>query len=354
MAIFNKIHLSPSIFAAIGAAVFFGASTPIIKLFIGTTSPILIAGLLYLGSGVGLMLIKIIRDKGWQLATLEIKDWLWLSGAITCGGILAPILLMYGLTYTSSADASLLLNLEAVLTSTIAWVIFKENADKRIILGMILIVVGGILLSLQQGKLAFNNLLGIGLIAGACLCWAIDNNLTRKVANSDVFFIAGSKGLFAGIVNICLACSIGAKFPQFDLVAIMLVCGFVGYGLSLLLFILALRGLGTSRTGAYFSIAPFIGVVISILIFHDQPSLMFWLATVFMACGVWLHLTEVHDHIHTHIEETHEHLHVHDEHHQHEHDFAYDGSIAHSHIHQHDELTHEHHHYPDAHHLHTH
>ncbi len=355
MKMLNRSFLSPAVISALAAAILFGASTPIAKYFIGGNSPILIAGLLYSGSGIGLMLIKIIRDRGWKKPQLTKSEYGWLAGAIFFGGILAPVLLMYGLSQTSSASASLLLNLEAVLTSVIAWVVFRENADRRIVVGMILIVFGGLILSLPHGGTSKSDgVLGILAIVAACLCWAIDNNLTRKVSASDSFFIAGSKGLVAGVVNISLALWLCSSMPHTMMIAIILLCGFLGYGLSLLLFILALRGLGTSRTGAYFSVAPFIGAAIAIVIFNESVNLLFWLALLFMAIGVWMHLTEIHEHEHTHDEEFHEHYHIHDEHHQHEHDFVLHNKSGHTHPHQHDRMSHSHHHYPDVNHLHRH
>ena len=354
MQIFNKVDLSSPVIAAILAAILFGASTPFAKILVCASSPILIAGLLYFGSGLGLMLIRLIRDRGWSNPKLRSNEWPWLFGAISFGGVLGPMLLMYGLTQISSATASLLLNLEAVLTSIIAWVIFKENADKRIVLGMFLIVLGGILLSWTHNTTNSGGWLGSLAIAGACLCWAIDNNLTRKVSALDSFFIAGSKGLIAGIVNIYLAYKLGSKLPELPMIITVLICGFFGYGLSLLLFIFALRGLGTSRTGAYFSVAPFIGAGIAILFFRELSTPSFWIALAFMGAGVWLHLTEKHEHEHIHAADCHEHSHRHDEHHQHSHDFAYDGSSEHRHQHEHNKLQHAHHHYPDVEHLHTH
>lgn len=352
---FVKIHLSNSIAAALGAAILFGASTPVAKFLIGYSSPVLLAGLLYLGSGIGLMLVRIIHNRGWKSPGLKLGEWLWFLGAIGFGGIIGPVLLMYGLTETSSANASLLLNLEAVLTSTIAWVIFKENTDKRIIFGMLFIVLGGLLLAWpHKHETATSSLFGSLAIAGACLCWALDNNFTRKISAADSFFIAGSKGLAAGVINIGLAMQLGANIPTSGVLTIILICGFFGYGVSLLLFILALRGLGTSRTGAYFSIAPFVGAGISILFFREPTTIIFWIASLFMIIGIWLHLTEIHDHEHIHRADFHEHFHLHDEHHQHTHDFECDERDGHSHPHDHESLTHTHHHYPDINHIHNH
>ncbi|HHF7375234.1 MULTISPECIES: DMT family transporter [Legionellaceae] len=348
-----KPHLSSATLSALGAALLFGGSTPFAKQLVGNISPLLLAGFLYLGSGMGLGFVRLIKDRGWNGSGLLKGEWAWLMAAIAFGGMIAPTLLMVGLSHTSAATSSLLLNLEAVLTAVLAWIFFKESTDRRIILGMLLIVAGGVLLSWPQ-KIAPQNWLGTVSIAGACLCWAIDNNLTRKISSSDAFFIAGSKGLVAGVVNISLAFFIGLTFPAWTNISYTMLLGFFGYGISLVLFVLALRGLGTARTGAYFSTAPFIGAGIAILFFHESPSGLFWAAAALMGTGVWIHLTESHSHIHTHESLYHNHSHCHDEHHQHTHDFPWDGKEPHTHPHQHEELTHSHHHYPDIHHRHRH
>ena len=240
---------------ALLAALLFGASTPFAKLLLGDVAPVMLAGLLYLGSGVGLTLIRLIRDRGCKFPHLAITEWPWLLGAILFGGVLGPVTLLFGLTQTTGARASLLLNLEAVLTAVIAWTVFRESADKRIVLGMAAIVLGGIALSWQTNVDASLNWLGPVLISLACLCWAIDNNLTRKVSASDALFIAGVKGLIAGTVNCALALFLGLSLPTGLVVFSTMTLGLMGYGLSLVLFVLALRGLGTARTGAYFSTA---------------------------------------------------------------------------------------------------
>ena len=262
---------------------------------------------------------------------------------------------MMGLMHTSGAAASLLLNLEAVLTAVIAWVVFKENADKRIVLGMVAIVAGGVVLSWPTtGVSASTSWVGPALVSVACICWAIDNNLTRKVSASDALFIASSKGVIAGSVNCLLAFSLGATLPGVSMTLSTMLVGLLGYGISLVLFVLVLRGLGTARTGAYFSTAPFIGALVAVLVFGESPSLAFWLASALMGCGVWLHLTESHAHQHAHEPMEHAHQHTHDEHHQHEHSPELQGRAAHSHAHQHAALSHKHPHFPDIHHRHPH
>ena len=345
----------PSILAALGAALLFGASTPFAKQLAGDIAPILLAGLLYLGSGIGLWLVRLIRDRGFAAPGLPARDWPWLLGAIASGGVLGPVLLMTGLTHTSAADASLLLNLESVLTAVLAWVVFRENADRRIVLGMLFIVAGGLLLAWpRHGDTHSSSALGSLAVAGACLCWAVDNNLTRKVSAADAVFIAGTKGLVAGLTNLALAMALGATLPAWPRMAQAMSVGLAGYGVSLVLFVLALRGLGSARTGAYFSTAPFIGAVIAIAGFHESSTMAFWLAAALMGVGVWLHLTERHEHLHTHEPLDHTHRHVHDEHHRHAHDFPWDGVEPHSHPHRHAPITHSHPHFPDVHHQHSH
>lgn len=342
------------IMSALAAAVLFGASTPIAKLLSNEVSPVLLAGLLYLGSGVGLWIMRIVRDRGFGASTLPAHEWPWLIGAILAGGVLGPILLMYGLSRTSAGNASLLLNLESVFTALLAWMVFREAADRRIVLGMALIVAGGAVLTGSPGGMVHADRVGEIAIAAACLCWAIDNNLTRKVAASDAIFIAGTKGLVAGITNLSLAFALGSTVPALHLTLTAMTVGLLGYGMSLVLFVVALRGLGSARTGAYFSTAPFIGAAIAILAFKEPVSVAFWICAVLMGIGVWLHLTERHDHEHVHEATTHAHPHTHDLHHQHEHDFSWDGVEPHLHEHDHENLIHRHPHFPDLSHTHRH
>jgi drug/metabolite transporter (DMT)-like permease len=261
--------------------------------------------------------------------------------------------LMTGLALTPASTASLLLNMEGVLTALLAWFVFKENFDRRIFLGMVLIVLGGAVLSWEQ-RPALGVPWGPIAIVAACLCWAIDNNLTRKVSASDAVQIAGIKGLVAGAVNLSIALVLGMSMPRLGTALTAGIVGFCGYGLSLVLFVLGLRNLGTARTGAYFSVAPFVGAVISLFIFPEAPSAGLMVAGALMGLGVWLHLTEKHEHEHSHEALEHTHEHSHDEHHQHEHDFPLDGNSSHTHLHRHEPMTHSHAHFPDIHHRHPH
>ena len=348
------VSISTPVLAALSAAVLFGVSTPFAKQLLGDVPPILLAGLLYLGSGLGLLGARLVRDRGWHWPGMTFAELPWLAGAIAFGGILGPVLLMIGLNRSSAASASLLLNLESVLTAVLAWVVFRENADRRIVIGMLLIVAGSVVLSWPLDSVSAQDWLGPLAIAGACACWAIDNNLTRKVSASDPLFIAGSKGLVAGAVNTGLAVVTGSVFPSANVVAAAMAVGLLGYGVSLVCFVVALRGLGAARTGAYFSTAPFMGAAVAIAFFGESVSLSFFIAATLMGVGVWFHLTERHEHQHTHEPLLHRHSHVHDEHHQHEHDFPWDGKEPHSHTHAHAPITHRHPHYPDIHHRHRH
>jgi drug/metabolite transporter (DMT)-like permease len=348
------VTAATAILAALIAALLFGASTPFAKLLVGDITPILLAGLLYMGSGLGLWLLRLARDRGLATPRLPAREWPWLLGAIAAGGVLGPVLLMYGLTRTSAANASLLLNLEAVFTALLAWIVFRENADRRVVLGITLIVAGGVILAWSPGALLPGAARGALAIAAAALCWGLDNNLTRKVAASDALFIAATKGLIAGITNCALALALGARLPPLPLIGAAMALGLGGYGLSLVLYVLALRGLGSARTGAYFSTAPFLGAAVAVIAFHEPATAAFWLAALLMAAGVWLHLSERHEHEHSHEAMAHTHPHVHDAHHQHEHDTSWDGSEPHSHEHAHPPLRHRHRHYPDVHHRHRH
>lgn len=345
----------PILYALVSAALF-GASTPLAKLLLGEVAPVLLAALLYLGSGLGLtawLALRPLARKGQQRAPLARADWPWLAAAIASGGVAGPVLLMFGLASTDASSASLLLNLEAALTAALAWVVFRENVDRRVFLGMVAIVAGGVALSWGEAPRA-GAIVGPLLIAGACLAWAIDNNLTRKVSGGDAATIACLKGLTAGTVNLAVALLAGAAWPAADILVGAGAVGMLGYGLSLALFIAALRGLGTARTGAYFSVAPFFGAALALVLLGEQPGTAFWIASGLMALGVWLHVTERHEHEHAHEALEHAHAHVHDEHHRHAHDFAWDGREPHAHPHEHEPLVHSHPHYPDLHHRHSH
>ena len=336
-----------SAFPALAAALLFGASTPLAKLLTTSLPPLLLAGLLYLGSGLGLgalLVMRRVRERRRAQAVTRLHiaraELPWLLGAIAAGGMLGPALFMLGLAQTGAAPASLLLNLEGMLTALIAWWVFRENADRRIVLGMVAIALGGVLLSWQPGAGALSP--GALLIAAACLCWALDNNLTRQVSNNDALLLACLKGLLAGMTNTALALAGGTGLPALSDAGYAGLVGFAGYGVSLVLFVVALRTLGAARTGAYFSVAPLFGVLISLAIWPAAPGWLFWISAALMGLGVWLHLSERHAHAHTHTPLLHSHPHVHDAHHQHTHDVAWEGQAPHVHAHRHEALAHSH------------
>ncbi|MGZ3772701.1 MAG: EamA family transporter [Pseudobdellovibrionaceae bacterium] len=350
-----EFSINKQVLPALMAAVLFGASTPFAKLLVGEIDPWVLAGILYFGSGLGLfvvLLIQNVRAKS-NLKFPNKKDFLWLLGSTVFGGILGPVFLMKGLGLTSASTSSLLLNIEGVFTSTIAWLIFKEHYDRRIILGMMTIVFGGVILSWSSdGGFALTP--GALWVIGACLCWAIDNNMTRNISAHNAVLITTLKSLIAGLTNLVLALFLRRFFPTSTQLMFGMVLGFLGYGLSIVFFVLSLRAIGTSRTGAYFSAAPFVGAVLSLVLFKNEISLQLVLAGCFMTFGVWLHLTETHVHDHAHDELYHTHEHIHDEHHQHAHSSSDPAGEKHTHPHQHEKLVHKHPHFPDIHHRHSH
>jgi drug/metabolite transporter (DMT)-like permease len=346
---------SSGILFALGSAVLFGVAAPMAKVLLGTADPWVLAGILYCGAGVGLFVVHIaIRGiSSLAEARLTRRELPWLAAAVLCGGVVGPGLLMLGLARVDASAASLLLTLEGVLTALLAWFVFKENFDRRIAIGMLAIVGGAIILNWQPDATA-DDLVGPAAIVGACLAWALDNNLTRKVSLSDPVQIAMIKGAVAGPISLGIAYALGSTLPPLATIGLGALTGFLGYGFSLVLFVLALRHLGTARTGAYFSIAPFVGAVVSVLLFGESISLQLVSAGALMALGVWLHLSERHEHEHAHEELAHEHRHAHDEHHDHAHAEDVDPTKEHSHWHGHTALLHTHVHTPDSHHRHSH
>jgi drug/metabolite transporter (DMT)-like permease len=349
-------RLQPGVLVALASAFLFGAGTPLAKWLLGQMSPWMLAGLLYLGSGIGLGLYCWWR--GAARPRLTRGEMGWLLAAVLCGGGIAPVLLMAGLSAMPASRAALLLNAEAVLTALLAWGLFKENVDKRIAIGMAAIVAGALLLSWAPGEAPDAAPLWPALaVLLACLFWALDNNFTRKVALADAAWIAGVKGLVAGTTNLLLAFVAGASLPGALTVSAAMAVGFLAYGVSLALFVVGLRHLGASRAGAYFSTAPFVGGLFSVLFLAEPVTWPLLVAGLLMAFGIWLHLTEHHAHAHLHDALEHEHLHAHPDpagHHEHEHEnfSAFEGQ--HSHGHCHETLGHSHAHYPDAHHRHSH
>jgi drug/metabolite transporter (DMT)-like permease len=352
------MRANPGIAAVLASSLLFGASTPLARALVGVVDPLWLAGLLYAGSGIGLSLVLVLRHWVFAggsggVAGIARGDAGWLAAAITFGGVIAPVLFAFGLQGTSGAAASLLLNLETVLTVAIAWFAFHEHRNVRVMTGMGLIVAACALLG-GGGTDASGFGLGALLIALACLCWAIDNNLTRRVSGNDATLIAALKGWVGGTVNLGLAALFAGTPPAPAPALAAAGVGLLGYGVSLTLFVVGLRHLGVARASAYYGAAPFIGVAVAFAVLGEAPRAAFWLALPLMAVGVILHLTERHGHRHAHERLAHAHSHRHDEHHRHGHAFAWDGREPHSHPHLHEPVVHEHAHTPDAHHRHDH
>lgn len=347
------------VWIALLSAALFGASTPLAKLLIGGGfDPWLLAGLLYLGSGCGLAAAQAVRSGlglGSGEAPLRRADLPWLLLVVLSGGVAGPVLLMIGLAETDAAAASLLLNLEGLATLAIAWLVFHENVDRRVLVGAFAILLGAGLLSWRGGPGGIGP--GAIAIAAACLAWAIDNNLTRKLSAADPVAIAMIKGLAAGLVNVLLALLLHrAAWPPWPAIGAALMLGFVGYGISLVLFVMALRQLGAARTGAYFATAPFIGALLALGLLQEPLTPLLLAAGGLIAVGLYLHVTERHEHEHLHEAIEHEHRHRHDAAHGHAHLHEADDPRGepHSHRHRHRPLVHRHPHYPDLHHGHSH
>ncbi|MCX6058128.1 MAG: DMT family transporter [Chloroflexi bacterium] len=342
----------PFILQALLAALFFGASAPIAKLLLGDNiAPIFLAAFLYLGSGTGITLVKFtqrMRSKDME-AGIKSPDIKWLAGAIISGGILAPIILMISLQNTSASTASLLLNFEGVGTTVIALLVFKEAISRRAWTAIIVITLASIFLS-ANFKSGFGLSLGALGIVLACVLWGVDNNFTRNISGKDPLAIVAWKGLVAGMFSFFLAFFLGDQLPSLATIFATMILGFVSYGLSTMLFIHSMRGLGASRTSALFSTAPLAGVVLSIIIFGELPSFLFIIAAMLMIGGALLLINEQHSHSHVHTVLFHEHSHNHDDP-AHGHD---DIKGIHSHEHEHPAEEHEHDHMPDIHHRHGH
>jgi drug/metabolite transporter (DMT)-like permease len=343
---------------ALFAAVLFGASAPLSKLLLGEIQPVPLAAFLYLGSGSGAFLMLFfqrLRSGGQTVeAHLSRGDLPWLGAALLAGGIGAPIILLLGLERTPASTASLLLNFEGVATTLIAVSFFKESIDRRIAWAIGLVTMASILLTWIGGNWGFS--LGALGIVGACILWGLDNNFTRHISAKNPLVIVGVKGLGAGTFSLVLSFLTKQQLPSLNIILLAMLLGSISYGISIQLFIVAMRHLGAARTSTLFGIAPFVGVALSLVLLREKPQILFWVALPVMLAGAWLMLTENHKHSHIHVPIEHNHSHSHtDEHHVHVHQEEIplvNGS--HSHEHLHEPLEHEHAHAPDIHHRHEH
>lgn len=354
----KKANFSSAL-AALTAAALFGASAPFSKLLLENIQPVPLAALLYLGSGIGTLLLRLLwrgKDSQTQETSLSRADLPWLLGAVLAGGVAAPILLMLGLQHTPGAAASLLLNFETVATSLIAFFAFREAIGRKIWAAIGLVTAASILLSWDpSGGWGFS--MGSLAILSACVLWGVDNNFTRNISAKDPGAIVIIKGIAAGGFSAVLALLTGQTFPGGVTLLLALLLGALSYGLSITLFILALRGLGAARTSALFGSAPFAGMLLSLILLGERPALIFLPALVLMAAGAWLLLSEDHEHWHLHESILHDHRHAHhDTHHTHEHgpDKVLNPNEEHAHSHAHAPTRHAHTHNPDVHHRHEH
>jgi len=341
-------------FFGIAAAALFGCSAPVAKLLLPQVGLLPLSGLLYLGAALGLTLFRLARQSAGRRsreAPLRRADWWLLLGVVVFGGVLGPVLMLIGLGRLSGLAGSLLLNLEAPLTILLAVAFFGEHLGKSQAAATALILFGAVLLAYQPGALA-GDWSGALAIAGACLSWAIDNNLSQRLSLRDPVAVVQVKGFGAGGCILLIALVTGARFPSPVLVGAALMLGMVSYGVSLVLNMHALRLLGAARQGAIFATAPFIGALVAVPLLGDRPSAVTLVAGALMVVGIAALVREHHRHLHTHEAIEHEHLHAHDEHHQHSHE----GPVTepHSHRHAHVRLTHDHPHVPDLHHRHIH
>jgi drug/metabolite transporter (DMT)-like permease len=355
----KPVRLSPALLALL-AALLFGASAPLSKLLLGSVSPVPLAALLYLGSGAGALLLRAIfqwRKPASKEAPLSKKDLPWLAGAVAAGGIAAPILLLIGLDRTPAASASLLLNFEGAATVMIAWLIFREAIGRRIALAVGLVTFASILLTWTVGG-NFGVSLGALAVISATILWGFDNNFTHNISARDPLLVVMVKGFAAGLFNLILSVLLGEVFPSVAVILLAMLLGSLSYGVSIALFILAMRGMGAARTSTLFGTAPFAGAVLSIILLGERPEGFYIPAFFVMILGAWLLFTEKHVHTHLHVSTTHEHSHTHDDdHHEHAHEHDDEGVVVkglHTHIHRHVPLEHVHPHSPDLHHRHDH
>jgi drug/metabolite transporter (DMT)-like permease len=352
-----KTRFQPALQALL-AAILFGASAPLSKLLLGAVQPVPLAAFLYLGSGTGaflLLFFQRIRTGGQRVeANLSRTDLPWLVGALLAGGVAAPIILLLGLKHTPAATAALLLNFESVATTLMAVFFFKESIDRRIAWAIGLVTLAGILLTSTGNRWGVS--LGAVGVIGACFLWGLDNNFTRNISGRNPLMIVGIKGLGAGTFSLVLSILLRQSLPGWKMALLAMGLGVVSYGISIQLFILALRAMGAARTSTLFGTAPFVGGALSLILLRETPAILFWVSLPFMLAGAWLMLTEHHDHPHIHPAAEHDHRHSHpDEHHLHvnpENAALVDGSHAHAHIHV--PLEHDHAHAPDLHHRHDH
>jgi len=341
-----------AIATAILAAVLYGINAPFAKLLLEKVPPLLMAALLYLGAGIGMLTVNIIKVKVQHKkieANISKKELAPVIGMVLLD-IAAPILLMVGLNLTNASNVSLLNNFEIVATSVIALMIYKEAVGKRMWLAIILITLASFVLSIGDiGNFSFSS--GSLFIIAACICWGFENNFTRALSEKDPMQVVVIKGFGSGLGALAIAFFVKEMNAEFVYIILALLLGFVAYGLSIFFYVTAQRELGAARTSVYYAVAPFIGVVASWVILQDEISATFLIGLAIMLAGTYLAVTEKHRHAHIHESINHDHRHSHDDGH---HNHGESAAGEHSHEHTHEETTHKHSHTPDLHHRHGH
>ncbi len=335
---------------AILAAALYAINVPLSKLLLNYVEPTMMASFLYLGAGLGLLLYGFAEKVTGKEINREslTKQELPYTIAMVVLDIVAPILLMKGITMTNSANVSLLNNFEIVATSIIALVIFKEVISRRLWIAILLVTIASVILSFEgMGAFEFNG--GSLFVLGASLCWGIENNCTKMISNKSSVEIVVIKGTFSGLGSFLFAFIQGERIPAIQWIICVLVLGFVAYGLSIHFYIMAQKELGAAKTSAYYSIAPFLGVAFSVILLNDRPSVQFYVGLFIMIISTYfmvkdtIELQHTHEHEHTHTHEhshgdvihTHEHVHVHTHIHTHNED-------SNKHDHEHKTSEHQH------------
>lgn len=335
---------------ALLAAALFGVSTPLVQQFGAGLGAFSTAALLYAGAA---LVGAVSRQRGEREARIVRSDLPRLLAMAASGAVIGPVALAWGLQHTSGTSASLMLTLEALFTAVLAWRLYRETMDGRVWTAMALLLTGGMVLVLDQGRVGGAQLWGLLAVLLATAAWGLDNTLSRALAERDPSQVVMAKAALGASVTTVLAVLFGEPMPALAAALALLAIGASGYGLSLRFYLLAQRAFGAARTGSVFAFAPFIGAAFAIGLGERSPSGLLWLGSFLMLAGVVLHLAESHAHEHAHDESDHEHAHRHDDgHHDHDHDQMPEG--AHSHRHHHAAVRHAHAHVPDAHHAHRH
>lgn len=335
---------------ALLAATLFGVSTPMVQRFGTGLGAFTTAALLYAGAAVVGAFSRRNIEREARVVRSDLPRLLAMAGF---GAVIGPVALAWGLQHTSGTSASLMLTLEAVFTAVLAWRLYRETMDGRVWTAMALLLAGGMVLVLDQGRAGGAQLWGLLAVLLATAAWGVDNTLSRALAERDPGQVVMAKAVLGAAATAVMALGLGEPLPSVAAALALFAVGASGYGLSLRFYLLAQRAFGAARTGSVFAFAPFIGAVFAVALGDRSASAMMAMGSSLMLAGVVLHLAESHGHEHAHEALEHEHAHRHDDgHHDHAHDRMPVGE--HSHRHHHQPLRHGHSHVPDAHHVHHH